>query len=58
VRVLLDTSVLISAESPGEIQAAIIAATVNAHNVPLLTRNAKDSRLIADLVEAREPLVA
>jgi toxin FitB len=126
VRVLLDTSILISAESPGDVEGAIsaaslaemhfgvlvakdederalrsqrlgvieatfdplpvdaavarewgrlaaavvnrggaprrraldllIAATANVHNVPLLTRNAKDFRLIADLVETREPL--
>jgi hypothetical protein len=128
VRVLLDTSVLISAESPGDVEGAIsaaslaemhfgvlvakddderalraqrlgvieaafdpfpvdaavarewgrlaaalvnrggkprrraldllIAATANVHNVPLLTTNAKDFTLIADLVEAREPPVA
>jgi predicted nucleic acid-binding protein len=29
----------------------LIAATANVHNVPLVTRNAKDFRLIADLVE-------
>jgi predicted nucleic acid-binding protein len=35
----------------------LIAATANVHNVPLLTRNAQDFALIADLVEAREPPV-
>lgn len=35
----------------------LIAATANVHNVPLLTRNGKDFKLIADLVETREPLV-
>jgi hypothetical protein len=35
----------------------LIAATANVHNVPLLTKNAKDFALIADLVEAREPPV-
>jgi toxin FitB len=34
----------------------LIAAIANVHNVPLLTRNAKDFTLIADLVETREPL--
>ncbi len=33
----------------------VIAATANVHSVPLLTRNAKDFALIADLVETREP---
>lgn len=33
----------------------VIAATANVHGVPLLTRNAKDFALIADLVDAREP---
>lgn len=32
----------------------LIAATANVHHVPLLTTNAKDFTLIADLVEARE----
>src|SRR4051795_8985628 len=32
-----------------------IAATANAHNVPLLTHNAADFQLIADLVDVREP---
>jgi hypothetical protein len=32
-----------------------IAATANVNDVPLLTRNAKDFALIADLVETREP---
>src|SRR5205085_5856273 len=32
-----------------------IAATANVHRVPLLTRNAKDFALIADLVDARAP---
>jgi toxin FitB len=31
-----------------------IAATANVHRVPLLTRNAKDFAVIADLVEVRE----
>jgi len=35
----------------------VIAATANAHGVPLLTRNPKDFALIADLVETREPPV-
>jgi predicted nucleic acid-binding protein len=35
----------------------LIAATANVHNVPLLTKNAQDLALIADLVEAREPPV-
>lgn len=35
----------------------LIAATANVHNVPLLTKNAQDFALIADLVEAREPPV-
>jgi toxin FitB len=35
----------------------LIAATANVHHVPLLTTNAKDFTLIADLVEAREPPV-
>lgn len=33
----------------------VIAATANVHGVPLLTRNAKDFALIADLVDTREP---
>jgi toxin FitB len=33
----------------------VIAATANVHNVPLLTLNAKDFALIADLVDARAP---
>jgi predicted nucleic acid-binding protein len=33
----------------------LIAATANVHDVPLLTRNAKDFALIAELVDAREP---
>jgi toxin FitB len=32
-----------------------IAATANAHGVPLLTRNPNDFALIGDLVDAREP---
>src|SRR3954469_4531334 len=32
-----------------------IAATANAHNVPLLTHNAADFQLIADLVDVRAP---
>jgi predicted nucleic acid-binding protein len=32
-----------------------IAATANVHRAPLLTRNAKDFALIADLVDARAP---
>ena len=35
-----------------------IAATANVHKVPLLTRNAKDFALIADLVDARASLPA
>jgi toxin FitB len=35
----------------------LIAATASVHNVPLLTKNAHDFGLIADLVEAREPPV-
>ncbi len=35
----------------------LIAATANVHNVPLLTRDAKDFALIADLVDIRKPLV-
>jgi toxin FitB len=35
----------------------LIAATANVHHVPLLTTNAKNFTLIADLVEAREPPV-
>lgn len=33
----------------------VIAATANVHQVPLLTRNAKDFSLLADLVEVLEP---
>ena len=33
----------------------MIAATTNAHNVPLLTLNPKDFALISDLVDARAP---
>ncbi len=33
----------------------VIAATANAHQVPLLTLNAKDLDLLADLIDAREP---
>jgi predicted nucleic acid-binding protein len=33
----------------------VIAATANAHSVPLLTHNAKDFHVIADLVEVRAP---
>src|SRR5262249_20703661 len=33
----------------------VIAATANAHNVPLLTLNPKDFALISDLVDARAP---
>jgi predicted nucleic acid-binding protein len=33
----------------------VIAATANAHRVPLLTHNAKDYQVIADLVEIRAP---
>ena len=36
----------------------VIAATANAHQVPLLTLNAKDFNLLADLVDVREPPVA
>lgn len=32
-----------------------IAATANAHRVPLLTHNVKDFQVIADLVEVRTP---
>jgi toxin FitB len=32
-----------------------IAATANAHNVPLLTHNTADFQLIADLVDVRAP---
>jgi toxin FitB len=35
----------------------LIAATANVHNVSLLTRDAKDFALIADLVDTREPFV-
>ena len=33
----------------------VIAATANAHGVPLVTSNANDFTVIADLVEIREP---
>jgi predicted nucleic acid-binding protein len=33
----------------------VIAATANAHHVPLLTHNAKDFQVIADLVDVRAP---
>jgi toxin FitB len=33
----------------------VIAATANAHGVPLLTHNAKDFHVIADLVDVRAP---
>lgn len=33
----------------------VIAATANAHRVPLLTHNTKDFQVIADLVEVRAP---
>ncbi|MDX6476028.1 MAG: hypothetical protein QOH95_1539 [Gaiellaceae bacterium] len=33
----------------------VIAATANAHQVPLLTLNAKDFDLLGDLVDVREP---
>jgi predicted nucleic acid-binding protein len=33
----------------------VIAATANAHRVPLLTHNVKDFQVIADLVEVRAP---
>jgi predicted nucleic acid-binding protein len=33
----------------------VIAATANAHHVPLLTRNSKDYQVIADLVDVRTP---
>lgn len=33
----------------------VIAATANAHQVPLLTLNAKDLNVLADLIDAREP---
>ncbi len=32
-----------------------IAATANAHHVPLLTHNLRDFRIIEDLVDARRP---
>jgi toxin FitB len=34
----------------------VIAATANVHKVPLVTLNPKDFTLIADLVDARDPL--
>jgi toxin FitB len=84
VRALLDTSVLIGADDPGELEGAIgaaslaelhfgalvardddergrraldlaIAATANAHDVPLLTHNTADFQIIEDLVEVRTP---
>ena len=33
----------------------VIAATANVHDVPLLTHNAADFAVIADLVDVREP---
>lgn len=33
----------------------VIAATANAHRVPLLTHNVKDFHVIADLVDVRNP---
>jgi toxin FitB len=33
----------------------VIAATANAHGVPLLTHNVKDFQVIADLVDVRNP---
>jgi toxin FitB len=33
----------------------VVAASANAHGVPLLTLNPKDFLLIADLVDARAP---
>jgi len=33
----------------------VIAATANAHRVPLLTHNVKDFKVIADLVDVRTP---
>ena len=33
----------------------VIAATANAHRVPLLTHNVKDFQVIADLVDVRNP---
>lgn len=33
----------------------VIAATANAHHVPLLTHNSKDFQVIADLVDVRAP---
>lgn len=33
----------------------VMAATANVHKVPLVTRNAKDFSLIADLVQTRAP---
>ncbi len=33
----------------------VMAATANVHKVPLVTRNAKDFYLIADLVQTRAP---
>ena len=35
-----------------------IAATANVHKVPLLTQNVGDFQIIADLVDAREPIPA
>lgn len=32
-----------------------IAATANAHGVPLLTRNGRDFQIIKDLTDARDP---
>jgi hypothetical protein len=33
----------------------VLAATANVHGVPLLTRDIADFRIIADLIDAREP---
>jgi predicted nucleic acid-binding protein len=33
----------------------VVAATANAHHVPLLTHNVKDFQVIADLVDVRNP---
>jgi len=33
----------------------VIAATANAHHVPLMTHNSKDFHVIADLVDVRAP---
>jgi predicted nucleic acid-binding protein len=64
MRALLDTSVLIGAEAPGDLEGGAVsaarewgrlAATANVAGVPLLTRNAGDFGLIDDLVDVRTP---